>query len=255
MSISEAAKVAAVATNTLRAVESGGGSVDSLARVIAAVAPKARLKADGGWKSGLTNINRGGLERLHKSETYRTPRYAFSPLLDYCPEWFEGRGCDPSAGDGRMLAEIVARGNDGPHWANDIREEDEARMRATLPASTTITVGDYLAVADPPHADFMLTNAPFTLAIDFVRKARAHVRGPVCILQSVAWQGTRKRSQQLREAGLAYVLNLPRRPKWEVDVGVAHSNIWDFAWFVFLPGHDRLPQMDWLDERQPFPAS
>jgi hypothetical protein len=145
-----------------------------------------------------------------------------------------------------MLREIVTRGNSGPHWANDLREEERLRMSAALPASTTITVGDYLTCECPPLSDFMLTNPPFTLAIDFVRKARAHVRGPICVLQSVAWQGTRKRSEQLRELGLAFVLNLARRPKWEVDVGKAHSNIWDFAWFVFLPACSGLPQMDWL---------
>jgi hypothetical protein len=84
------------------------------------------------------------------------------------------------------------------------------------------------------------------MAVDFVKKGREHVTGPIFILQSVSWQGTAKRSQWMKSSGLAFVLNLARRPKWEVDVGVAHSNIWDFAWFVFLPGYTDLPQMDWL---------
>jgi transcriptional regulator with XRE-family HTH domain len=245
---SETALRAGVSMPTLRAVERDRAHVDSLAKVIAAIAnaPRARTRDD---KARLNNINRKALsDRLTRTETYRTPSYSFTPLLDYRPDWFSGRGCDPSAGDGRMLREIAARGNDGPHWANDLREEEEALMRRALPSSATITVGDYLAVADPPQADFLMTNPPFTLAMDFVQKARSHIRGPICILQSVAWQGTKKRSKQLREAGLAYVLNLPRRPKWEVDAGVAHSNIWDFAWFVFLPGYHQLPQMDWLND-------
>lgn len=250
LSISSTAKKASIAENTLMLIESGGGTVESLARLTAALAPHMRLSRATHSKSRLVNINVCGQRtRLEASETYRTPRYSFIPLLDYCHEWFVGSGCDPSAGDGRMLQEIVARGNHGPHWANDIREEEAALMRAALPASATVNVADYLAVMDPPPADFMLTNPPFTLAMDFVRKARTHVRGPICILQSVAWQGTLKRSRQLREAGLAFVLNLSRRPKWEVDVGKAHSNIWDFAWFVFLPSHEGLPQMDWLSER------
>lgn len=218
------------------------------------VAPLARVAAEKrvrGQPSRIRNINRNPDENrvrghLLRTQTYRTPPYAYEALLDYRPEWFHGRGSDPSAGDGRMLAEIVARGNEGPHWVNDIRAEERSALLAKLPSSATITISDYLRLPDPPKADFLITNPPFTLAMNFVEKARTHVRGPICILQSVAWQGTNKRSEQLRRAGLAYVLNLPRRPKWEVDVGTAHSNIWDFAWFVFLSNHGELPQMDWL---------
>jgi transcriptional regulator with XRE-family HTH domain len=249
LSPSEMAQRARVATNTVRALEQGTGSVECLSRVISVIAPAARVKLAG---RRLSNINIGGkLGRLRRTETFRTPRYSFAPLFDYQPEWFEGRGCDPSAGDGRMLAEIAARGNDGPHWANDIREEERELMREALPPSAIVTVGDYLAMTTPPQADFMVTNAPFTLSMDFVQKARTHVSGPICILQSVAWQGTQKRSALLREAGLAYVLNLPRRPKWEVDVGTALASIWDYAWFVFLPDHRELPQMDWLRDAEP----
>lgn len=185
------------------------------------------------------------LERNTKAEVYRTPAYSYLPLFDYNPDWFKGVGFDPSAGDGRMMAEIARRGNPGPHFLNDIRHEEEALMRANLP-DAHISIGDYMNDMDPPKADFMITNPPFTLAVDFVKKARTHVSGPIFILQSVSWQGTRKRSVWLKQSGLAYVLNLPVRPKWEVDVGVAHSNIWDFAWFVFLPDHTDLPRMDWL---------
>lgn len=225
LSISGAAQKASIAENTLMLIEKGGGTVESLARLISVLAPGMRLARATNAASRLFNINvRGQRGRLEAPETYRTPRYSFTPLLDYRPEWFVGRGCDPSAGDGRMLQEVVARGNRGPHWANDIRQEEAALMRAALPASTNISVSDYLTVINPPTADFLLTNPPFSLAMDFVHTARTHVRGPICILQSVAWQGTLKRSRQLKEAGLAYVLNLSRRPKWEVDVGNAHSN-------------------------------
>lgn len=245
--ISGTAKIASIATNTLRAIEGGGGSVSSLSRVLASLVPDAQPKPSTTRWGRLANINIKGVRaRHHKAETFRTPRCAFTPLLDYCPDWFVGRGCDPSAGDGRMLSEIVARGNQGPHWANDIRKEEQALMCGALPASSKVTIADYLVFANAPDADFLITNPPFTRAIDFVRKAQTHVRGAICILQSVAWQGTIKRSKELKDLGLAYVLNLPRRPKWEVDVGVASSNIWDFAWFVFLPSHNGLPQMDWL---------
>ncbi len=196
----------------------------------------------------LRNINTDSdsvLERNTKNEVYRTPHYSFAPLLDYNPDWFVGRGYDPSAGDGRMIAEIVKRGNTSQMYANDIREEERALMQQNIP-NAHITIGDYMMDLTPPDVDFFISNPPFTLAVDFVKKARPHVSGPIMILQSVAWQGTGKRSEWLKTSGLAYVLNLAKRPKWEVDVGIAHSNIWDFSWYVFLPDYTDLPRMDWL---------
>ncbi len=194
------------------------------------------------------------LERNTKAEVYRTPAYSYLPLLNYNPEWFTGRGFDPSAGDGRMIREIVQRGNNNKHYVGDIREEELPKMEKNLGGMADISIGDYLSHPHPPMADFFITNPPFTLAVDFVKKAQTHINGPICILQSVAFQGTKKRSEWLRGSGIAYILNLPRRPKWEVDVPdkngkmVAASNIWDFAWFVFLPDYTDLPRMDWLVE-------
>lgn len=113
------------------------------------------------------------------------------------------------------------------------------------------TTGDYLTMNDPPACDFMVTNPPFTKAMEFVERARHHISGPICILQSIRWQGTQKRSEWLRNAGLALVLNLPRRPQWEVDSGdVVKNNVMDFAWYIFLPGHRGRPEMDWLVENE-----
>ncbi|WP_037490459.1 hypothetical protein [Sphingobium yanoikuyae] len=181
--------------------------------------------------------------RARRYEVFRTPEYAYTSLFDYCPDWFVGHGFDPAAGDGRMIREIIQRGNPGPHFVNDIRDEE----LATLSDWGQATISDYLTMGDPPVCNFMVTNPPFTKAVEFVQKARAHVSGPICILQSTRWQSTQKRSEWLRTAGLALVLNLPRRPQWEVDSGdVVKNNVMDFAWYIFLPGYDGRPEMDWL---------
>lgn len=181
--------------------------------------------------------------RAERYEVFRTPSYVYTSLFDYRPEWSVGRGFDPAAGDGRMIREIMRRKNPGPHFVNDIRDEELAALSGCGQA----TIGDYLTMDDPPECDFMVTNPPFSKAMAFVQKARTHVSGPICILQSIRWQGTQKRSEWLRAAGLAYVLNLPRRPQWEVDSGdTIKNNVMDFAWYVFLPDYDGLPSMDWL---------
>ncbi len=187
-----------------------------------------------------------------KHELYRTPAYSFTPLLNYRPDWFTGSMFDPCAGDGRMVAEVIRRGNTSHHHVGDIRAEERVALEA-LP-NTTVRMGDYLAIDDLPEADCFITNPPFSLSAEIVKRARTHIRGPICILQSVQWQSTQRRSMWLKRSDLAFVLNLSRRPKWQVDAGVVHSNIWDFAWYVFLPGYDGLPVMDWIDLPQPMAA-
>ena len=180
---------------------------------------------------------------LKETETFRTPHKSFSALLDYAPSWFSSGMCfDPSAGDGRMIREIVKRGNIGPHVVGDIR--DETAQWGDLPAHKY--VGDFLTKRLAPF-ETMITNPPFSLARKFVEHGMPAATKRICILQSVAFQGTARRSRWLKTSHLRYVLNLPNRPKWEVDSGdKVFSNVWDFAWFVFEKGYVGLPEMDWL---------
>lgn len=185
------------------------------------------------------------LERHRELQVYRTPESAFTSLLDYRPDWFEGRGFDPSAGDGRMIGEIIKRGNPGPHFLNEIRQEEWP----SLARLGEVTIGDYLDMANPPEADFFITNPPFKLTDEFIEKARTHVKGPIIIMQQAAWATTAKRSARLRGQGLAYILHLTKRPKWEMDGGATPpGRFYGFCWFVFLPGYEGLPVTDWLDD-------
>jgi hypothetical protein len=198
----------------------------------------------------LYNI-RGPKDADKERELFRTPRYAFEPLLDFRRGWFGGDLIDPSAGDGRMIALAVEKGLAGDHLVGDIAPTESARWAADphLESVEQFT-GCYLSEYQPDRrfAAF-LTNPPFTKAQAFVDKAKTHVDGPICILQSVAWMGTQKRSRWLsQESGLVYVLNLARRPKWEFDDGKGGaSNIWDFAWYVFCADYKgNRPEVGWL---------
>lgn len=199
-----------------------------------------------------------GLQNDGGRELFRTPRYAFEPLFDYSPEWFQGSLIDPSAGDGRMVALAVERGNTSPHLLGDIAEVERGRWDED-PHLVGVDqfVGCYLTQYSADRRfDTLITNPPFTKAQAFVDKARTHVDGHICILQSVAWMGTQKRSRWLKDgSGLRWVLNLARRPRWEFDDGKhGASNIWDFAWYVFEPGYTGRPEVDWLFDAESTPA-
>ncbi|WOB78479.1 hypothetical protein [Brevundimonas nasdae] len=183
------------------------------------------------------------LERHRELQVYRTPMEAFTPLLDYRPEWFAGRGFDPSAGDGRMIEEIVKRGNAGPHYLNEIRPEEWPKLARV----GEVTIGDYRALDNPPEADFLVTNPPFRETDDFLAKARTHIKGPIILLQQAAWATTAKRATRLRGQGLAFILHLTKRPKWEMDGGAEPpGRFYGFSWFVFLPDYTGPVVTDWL---------
>lgn len=198
-------------------------------------------------KAGILRNIRSTLDSRKLTQTYRTPPHAYQKLLDFRPDWFEGVGFDPSSGDGRMILEIITRGNRNRHIVNDVRTGEYAQLHRTFADhDVVIHLGDYLDMQAPPSADFLITNPPFSLAQQFVEKARDHITGPICVLQSIAWQATEARSRWFKTSNLAFVLNIAKRPRFEVDVGRAPNNIWDYAWFVFIPDHDTGVTMDWL---------
>lgn len=195
--------------------------------------------------------------RLKRHELFRTPDYAYKPLLDYS-NWFDrGPVLDPAAGDGRMIAEIVRRGNDADHCLIDVREEEKDAWRDDpLLYWSDKRIGSFVEKEEEKIAALeisgrysaALTNPPFTLAQPFVQRLTQLVDGKVAILQSVAWIGTQKRSRWLKEEShLEMVLQLARRPKWEGDSGIKlPSNIWDFAWYIFDREFVGRPTINWL---------
>lgn len=198
----------------------------------------------------MDNLNNIRKKSNHERQLFRTPDYATTTLLNYLPEITDGRAViDPSAGDGRMMRQIVNRGSFGHHCLCDI-EASEAELWKTHGQTAWVQhhIGSYLNFNPGREFGAMLTNPPFTLARDFVQHAKQHVFGPICILQSVAWVGTQKRSEWLSaKSGLKYMLNLARRPRWEFDDGKpGASNIWDFAWYVFERDFTGQPTIDWL---------
>ena len=198
----------------------------------------------------MDNINNIRKKSNSERQLFRTPDYATTPLLNYLPELTDGRAViDPSAGDGRMIRQIVQRNSIAAHCLCDI-EQSEAVLWSTDSSLSWLQhhIGSYLEFQPGREFGAMLTNPPFTLAQEFVEHAKTHTVGPICILQSVAWIGTQKRSRWLSErSGLKMMLNLARRPRWEFDDGKpGASNIWDFAWYIFERDYTGKPTIDWL---------
>lgn len=111
-----------------------------------------------------------------------------------------------------------------------------------------VTIGDYLALDDPPPADFMITNPPFRLTDRFIEKALTHISGPILILQQSKWAQSKRRIASLRKAGLSHVLHLTSRPRFEFDHEPKRPQNFEFSWFVFQRDFAGQITFDWLTD-------
>lgn len=192
------------------------------------------------------------MDELQKFETFRTPRRVYCELFDYAHKfWGNAQTFDPSAGDGRMIAELVRRGNNRRHAIADIRKSEKATWsRNKLLVNTRKCSGNFLEYSMPTVYDAMLTNPPFSLSREFVTHALKFVRndGVVCILQKLQWLGTQKRSEWLKHYSCLYkVLVIPYRICWEIDTRPDNKadNV-EYAWYVFKKGYIGESKIDWL---------
>ena len=152
---------------------------------------------------------------------FPTPPGVTRAFIDACP-LPDGLWCEPAVGDGHIINAVGPREG----WATfDIRP-------VTVP-----TLSDYHRQLDfltlDPSARFnvIITNPPFYLAEEFVRKALT-CADHVAMLLRLAFLESRKR-EAFHEAHPADVYVLSRRPSFVAN-GATDSCA--YGWFVWGPG-------------------
>jgi hypothetical protein len=186
----------------------------------------------------------------HKDyEVFRSPLFVYKCLYDNYPNLIKGDVLDPSAGDGRMILELINRGNNNKHMLCDIREEEITTWK-NIPSfiNAEFKIGNFLEIESFRKFDSIITNPPFTLTVPFIEHGMKWLKdnGNIAILQRSNWLGTYKRSQWLKQSGLRYVLVIPKRPIWEIDGRDNRSDTYEYFWFIFQKGYTGLPEVDWL---------
>jgi hypothetical protein len=150
---------------------------------------------------------------------------------------------EPACGDGRM-AEVILDHEHGYCCAwSDVHDYGYGPKFFKL--------CDFVRDASPwPETEFraVITNPPFDLAREFVRKA-LHItypqHGKVAILQRHEFDAP-KGNWSLFKPPFAQKLILPRRPRWSDDDKA--SPRFPYAWYVWDWRHEGPPVIRWLEE-------
>lgn len=176
----------------------------------------------------------------HSDDFYVTPPWCTRAILPHLGLSPAEIVLDPCCGDGAILKVAAAL----PITLQLRGIEIDADRAATSKAhGFDVCHGDALFPATDwgmPHV--ILTNPPFSLALEFVQRALESVRsdGITCFLLRLNWLASQKRAAWMR-ANTPSVYVLPRRPSF-TNKG---TDATDYGWFLWRKG-DR-PRVQILD--------
>ena len=175
-------------------------------------------------------------------------------LLDEMPELrLGGNWLEPAAGEGALLraTEIyVPKGEDVlwklPSWtALELRKEEQENLESFKTAGIAkrvICPQDYFTWQTKAKFDVIITNPPFSLAMDFITKSIALQPKFVIMLLRLNYVGSEKRHHFMSTNMFHRTYVLPNRPPFTKNKeGKWSTDSIEYAWFV----HDlSLPPTD-----------
>jgi hypothetical protein len=167
------------------------------------------------------------MDKRVEFDAYMTPSWCVRRLLEaWTPRL--GLALEPAVGEGAI---VKAMPKEISRWQTiDIRP-------VTLPAPTGIWVhrqADYLAsnYLDFIEAETVITNPPFSLAEQFIRKARRECpNADLVFLLRLGFLASQERVALWRDLGEPDVLILPNRPSFTSG----GTDKYDYFWAVWPP--------------------
>jgi hypothetical protein len=179
------------------------------------------------------NPRSSGYDR-HTDDWYVEPARAICALLDV--ETFSGAIWDPACGGGNIPEACKARGYQT--FATDLVDRGYGEGGV-----------DFLATDWQNAPPNVVSNPPFGIAVQFVRRALTFATGKVCVLQRTTWLEGERRYQELFARGtLARLWQFRSRismPPGDAAVK-AQGGAVAFAWYVFQRDHRGAPTIGWL---------
>jgi hypothetical protein len=179
------------------------------------------------------NFSANNLGQRKKSDFYETPYSITQHLLDREPFDFDSTVWEPACGDGAIV-KVLKEYN----WQNVVHFDIQ-------------TGTDFLR--QPDRYDFIITNPPFSLAYEFIQKAKEVADRKFAFLLPLNYLHGQARFLNIysdRTYGLKKVYVLTRYPMLGETLredGKYHTGMMVYAWYVFENGYSELPCIDWID--------
>jgi hypothetical protein len=166
--------------------------------------------------------NRGASRR--PQDFYETPVWLTEAIIPILQEHLfpieDPRILEPAAGQGAILQVL-----------------EDAFPHAVIHSGDITTGQDFLTYPYDRYYDLIITNPPYSLALEFIQRAMEfrhshhHNHHPIiCMLLRVNFLGAQKRARWLREHTPSIYVS-PRRPDFTGGGGDAT----EYAWFVWDP--------------------
>ena len=153
--------------------------------------------------------------KRNPSDFYPTPPEATKALLDFLHLPNGTAVWEPACGEGHMVETMLENG-----------------LRVT---GTDIQQGvDYLCAEMPEGVDWIITNPPFSLAEQFVRKSAEHGKPFALLLKSQYWHAA-KRVKLFDDITPSYILPLTWRPDFLFKTRGSGAPLMDVIWCVWMP--------------------
>ena len=170
-----------------------------------------------------------------KSDFYETPYTLTRKFLDV--EYFEKSGtvCEPACGGGAITKVL------NEYWEND---------KITAYDKETNFLWDF------DEYNYIITNPPFSLAFEFIQKAKQLAKSKFALLLPLSYLHGKKRYDEIysdKNYGLEKVYVFTRYPMLGESLredGKYNTGMMVYEWYVWTNGYSGQPTIDWLDNNE-----
>jgi len=168
------------------------------------------------------------------NDYYPTPSWCVDRLLEEVnlpytyPLRSVGRWLEPAAGDGAIIRAVNAGLGTTPTWtAIELQDRFKTDLEASVDPSR-VYIESFLDAPLNKDYDVIITNPPFSKALEFIKKSIKLEPEYVCMLLRLNFMGSGERSDFLRQY-TPDIYVLPNRPSFN---GKGTDSI-EYAWFVW----------------------
>ena len=170
-----------------------------------------------------------------KSDFYETPYTLTRKFLELEDFDKELRVCEPACGEGAIVKVLEE------YWGKD---------KITAYDKETNFLWDF------DDYDYVITNPPFSIAFEFIKKAKQLAVRKFALLLPLSYLHGKKRFDEIysdKKYGLKKVYVFTRYPmlgeKLRED-GKYNTGMMVYAWYVWENGYSGKPYIDWIDNNE-----